>query len=41
LRDRVADVREGRAGQVDGKYPREIQPLATELNSLISHNKER
>jgi signal transduction histidine kinase len=40
LRDRVADVREGRAGQVDGKYPREIQPLATELNSLISHNKD-
>jgi len=36
----VADVREGRAGQVDGKYPREIQPLATELNSLISHNKD-
>lgn len=40
LRDRVADVREGRAGQVDGKYPREIQPLATELNSLITHNKD-
>lgn len=40
LRDRVADVREGRAGQVDGKYPREIQPLATELNSLINHNKD-
>ena len=40
LRDRVADVREGRAGQVDGVYPREIQPLATELNSLITHNKD-
>jgi len=36
----VADVREGRAGQVDGVYPTEIQPLATELNSLITHNKD-
>lgn len=40
LRDSVADVREGRAGQVDGIYPTEIQPLATELNSLITHNKD-
>lgn len=40
LRDRVADVREGRVGQVDGAYPTEIQPLANELNSLITHNKD-
>lgn len=40
LRDKVADVREGRSGQVDGAFPSEIQPLATELNSLISHNKD-
>jgi len=39
LRDKVADVREGRAPQVDGDYPQEIQPLATELNSLIDHNR--
>ncbi|WP_409433496.1 ATP-binding protein [Litorimonas sp. RW-G-Af-16] len=39
LRDRVVDVREGHAAQVDGDYPPEIQPLAIELNSLISHNK--
>jgi len=39
LRARVADVREGRVGQLDGDYPPEIQPLATELNSLIDHNK--
>jgi len=37
--NRVADVREGRASKVEGEYPREIQPLATELNSLIDHNK--
>ena len=35
---RVADVREGRASRVEGTYPREIQPLATELNDLIDHN---
>jgi len=40
LRDKVADVREGRTGQVDGQYPLEIQPLANELNSLITHNKD-
>lgn len=36
---RIADVREGRAVSVEGEYPPEISPLATELNSLISHNK--
>ena len=36
---RIADVREGRAVSVEGDYPLEISPLATELNSLISHNK--
>ena len=36
---RIADVREGRAASVEGEYPPEIAPLATELNSLISHNK--
>ena len=39
LRDKVADVREGRNAQVDGIYPPEIAPLAKELNNLISHNK--
>ena len=40
LRDRVADVREGRATSVEGDYPREIAPLAKELNVLISHNRD-
>lgn len=39
LREQVAGVREGRATRVDGVYPTEIQPLASELNSLIDHNK--
>lgn len=37
---RIADVREGRAVTVEGDYPLEIAPLATELNSLIAHNKK-
>lgn len=40
LRDTVADVREGRTTRVDGIYPPEIQPLATELNFLIDHNRD-
>ncbi len=39
LTDRVADVREGRAVTVDGRYPSEISGLADELNSLIVHNR--
>ncbi len=39
LTDRVADVREGRAVTVDGRYPAEISGLADELNSLIVHNR--
>ncbi len=40
LRDKVADVREGNAATVEGRYPPEIAPLAAELNSLITHNKD-
>ena len=40
LRDSVVDVREGRAGSVKGRYPKEIKPLADELNSLIGHNRD-
>ena len=40
LRRRVADVREGNAGAVEGDYPKEIMPLADELNTLIGHNKD-
>ncbi|WP_416878671.1 sensor histidine kinase [Litorimonas sp.] len=39
LRNKVADIREGKAAQVEGIYPPEIAPLAEELNSLIIHNK--
>ncbi len=40
LRRRVVDVREGRANSVEGEYPKEIEPLAEELNSLIGHNRD-
>ena len=40
LQQKVADIREGRAEKVDGTYPKEIAPLADELNTLISHNKD-
>lgn len=40
LQEQVASVREGRSVEVKGDYPPEIQPLATELNSLIKHNKD-
>jgi signal transduction histidine kinase len=34
----LAAIREGRAGQLEGRYPSEIQPLADELNALVKHN---
>ena len=40
LRDSVVAVREGRVDRVSGHYPTEIEPLATELNQLIDHNKD-
>jgi signal transduction histidine kinase len=35
LRDRLADVREGRSVSVDGDYPSEVGPLVDELNALL------
>jgi signal transduction histidine kinase len=37
LRERLADVREGRAARLDGEYPTEVQPLVTDLNALLEH----
>ncbi len=36
---RLADIREGRAERLDGSFPREIQPLIDETNSLIEANR--
>ena len=36
----LARIREGRARQLEGEFPSEIAPLASELNSLIAHSAE-
>jgi signal transduction histidine kinase len=36
----LARIREGRARELEGDFPAEIAPLATELNSLIAHSAE-
>ena len=36
----VARVRKGGAGRLRGAYPRELAPLAGELNALLDHNQE-
>ncbi|HHL42710.1 MAG TPA: sensor histidine kinase [Hellea balneolensis] len=40
LRNRVVEIREGRARYITGQYPKEVKPLADELNTLIGHNRE-
>ncbi|MEO6340424.1 MAG: ATP-binding protein [Caulobacteraceae bacterium] len=36
----VGDVRKGKAQRVGGDYPKELAPLAGELNALLDHNQE-
>ena len=38
LQREVAAVRKGRSDRVGGNYPLELEPLASELNALMSHN---
>jgi signal transduction histidine kinase len=40
LRREVASVRRGRAEKLEGVYPEELEPLAVELNALLTHNQE-
>lgn len=40
LRREVASVRRGKAEQIAGRYPVELEPLANELNALVAHNQE-
>ena len=35
LRERLADVHDGRAPRLAGDYPAEVQPLVTDLNALL------
>lgn len=40
LQKEVADMRTGRTDRVSGQYPRELEPLASELNALMAHNQD-
>ena len=41
LRARLVDVREGRDSRLEGDYPAEVQPLVSDLNSLLSDREMR
>ena len=40
LKDSLHRIRDGKAQQLEGNFPAEIEPLAVELNSLIEHSSE-
>lgn len=40
LRDRLADVKDGRASRLVGRYPSEVQPLANELNAFLEDREQ-
>ena len=40
LRNEIVDVRKGKAQRIMRGYPREIQPLAEQVNRLLEHNHE-
>jgi signal transduction histidine kinase len=40
VRAALARIRDGRARRLEGDFPAEIAPLASDLNSLIEHNAE-
>lgn len=41
MRDKLASVRDGSANRVEGNYPGEIQPLVSDLNSLLDHQEDQ
>jgi signal transduction histidine kinase len=40
LRNEISNVRKGKAARIERRYPLEIQPLAEQVNRLLSHNQE-
>ena len=40
LKREIAEVRQGKSDALAGAYPVELEPLAQELNALVSHNRE-
>ena len=41
MRERLADVREGRSARLDGEYPSEVEPLVGDLNAMLDERDER
>jgi signal transduction histidine kinase len=41
LRERLADVRDGRSGRLEGQYPDEVAPLVDDLNGLLDDREHR
>jgi signal transduction histidine kinase len=41
LRERLADVRDGRSSRVEGQYPDEVAPLVDDLNGLLDDRERR
>jgi len=40
MEQEVSDIRSGRKESIEKAYPKELSPLASELNTLLRHNKE-
>ena len=40
LRERLTDVRAGKAGYIEGRFPSELQPLVDEFNAVLASNGE-
>lgn len=40
LRNRLAEIHDGRAERLTGRYPLEVEPLVADLNQLLDHNAE-
>jgi signal transduction histidine kinase len=41
LRERLADVRDGRTRRLEGGYPTEVQPVVDDLNALLEDREQR
>ncbi len=41
IRREIAEVRAGKIARVDARLPREIKPMAEELNDLLAHNEKQ
>src|SRR6185503_17265375 len=41
LRERLAEVRDGRSARLDGEYPVEVTPLVDDLNMLLEDRERR